>query len=209
MSQKTPITTIIFDLGGVFVDWNPKYLYRKIFDSETKIDEFLTEICTNEWNLEHDRGRPLWEGTQLLVNQYPQYEAEIRAYYSRWVEMLGGLLEETVVILEKLKKMPQYRIYALTNWSQETFPFARVLYPFLQLFEGIVVSGDEKFIKPDARLYKILLKRYGVKADEAVFIDDSLKNVEGGEAVGIKGIHFQNPQQLKEDLESLLGIELN
>ncbi|MEZ4883252.1 MAG: HAD family phosphatase [Chitinophagales bacterium] len=208
MNQKTSINTIIFDLGGVLVDWNPKYLYRKIFDSETKINEFLSEICTNEWNIEHDRGRPLWEGTQLLVDQYPQYEQEIRAYYGRWVEMLGGLLDETVEILEKLKEIPEYRIYALTNWSHETFAFARVLYPFLQLFEGIVVSGEEKVIKPDARIYEILLERFEVKAEEAVFIDDSLKNVKGAEAVGIKGIHFSSPQQLKVDLEKLLEVEI-
>ena len=208
MNQTSQITTIIFDLGGVFVDWNPKYLYRKIFNTEAEAEKFLSEICTNTWNVEHDRGRPLWEGTQLLVDKHPELESEIRAYYSRWVEMLGGLIEATVAILEKLKGMPQYRIYALTNWSQETFPIARVLYPFLQLFEGIVVSGDEKLIKPDARIYEVLLERYGVKAEEAVFIDDSLKNVKGAEAVGIKGIHFSSPEKLKEELEEILGIDL-
>ncbi len=208
MNKINPINTIIFDLGGVFVDWNPKYLYRKIFDTEEEVDEFLSEICTSDWNIEHDRGRPLWVGTDLLVKQYPEKEEEIRAYYSRWVEMLGGLIEGTVRILETLKGMPQYRIYALTNWSQETFPIARVLYPFLQLFEGIVVSGDEKLIKPDARIYEVLLERYGVKAEESVFIDDSLKNVKGADAVGIKGIHFSSPEKLKEDLEGILGIEL-
>lgn len=208
MNQPSPITTIVFDLGGVFVDWNPKYLYRKIFDSETKVNKFLTEICTNDWNLEHDRGRPLWEGTQILVDQYPEYEQEIRAYYSRWVEMLGGLIEGTVDILNTLKGMSQYRIYALTNWSQETFPIARVLYPFLQLFEGILVSGDEKLIKPDARIYELLLQRFNIKAEEAVFIDDSSKNVKGAEAVGMKAIHFSNPQQLQKELEALLGTNL-
>ncbi len=208
MNQNKPIDTIIFDLGGVFVDWNPKYLYRKIFDNEEKMEQFLSEICTNSWNVEHDRGRPLWKGTQLLVDQYPEYESEIRAYYSRWVEMLGGLIEGTVQIFHTLKAMPQYRVYALTNWSQETFPIARVLYPFLQLFEGIVVSGDEKCIKPDAKIYETLLERYNVKAEAAVFIDDSLKNVKGAEAVGIKGIHFTTPEDLKEKLEELLGVAL-
>ena len=113
MNSKKSINTIIFDLGGVFVDWNPKYLYRKIFDSETKVDEFLSKICTNEWNVEHDRGRPLWKGTQLLVDEYPEYESEIRAYYSRWVEMLGGLLEETVTILEKLKNIRPVNLVVL------------------------------------------------------------------------------------------------
>ena len=194
------ISTIIFDLGGVLIDWNPEYVFRELIPDPERRRFFFENICTHEWNIEQDAGRPLAEATELLVNEHPDWESEIRAYYGRWEEMLGGPIHETVELLRELRDREEHRLLALTNWSGETFPVALSRYDFLHWFEGIVVSGDEKTRKPFADIYEILLDRYEVNPSQAVFIDDSLKNVEGAEAVGIKGIHFQSTAQLKESL---------
>lgn len=202
--MKKNIDTIVFDLGGVLIDWNPKYVYRTIFDTEAEVDHFLSEICNMEWNVQQDAGRSLAEATESLVAKHPRWEQEIRAYYGRWEEMLGGPMEESVEILESLKAGKKYRLYALTNWSNETFPIAFARYEFLKLFEGILVSGDEKLIKPDPAIYALLFDRYDIDPASSVFIDDSLKNVEGSNAAGMKAIHFRSPMQLREELAALL-----
>jgi len=199
--MSTKITTIIFDLGGVLIDWNPRYVYRTIFDSEEKIDWFFENICTNEWNEHQDAGRSLQEATDKLVAKHPEYEKEIRAYYDRWEEMLGGPINETVEILRSLKQENKYKLYALTNWSAETFPVALQRYNFLQWFDGIVMSGEEKTRKPFPEIYQRLLDRFNVHPSEVIFIDDSLRNVEGATAVGIDGIHFQSSRQLLNELK--------
>lgn len=205
--MNTKITTIIFDLGGVLIDWNPRYVYRSIFDSEEKIDWFFENICTGEWNEHQDAGRSLQEATEELVGKYPEYENEVRAYYDRWEEMLGGPINETVEILRSLKEANKYKLYALTNWSAETFPVALQRYDFLQWFDGIVMSGEEKTRKPFPEIYQLLLNRFNVNPSEVIFIDDSLRNVKGAEAVGIDGIHFQSPQQLLYELKQQGIIE--
>lgn len=194
------INTIIFDLGGVLIDWNPEYVFREVIPDADRRRYFFENICTHEWNVEQDAGRPLAEATELLVGQFPDWEAEIRAYYGRWEEMLGGPVHETVDLLRELRERGEHRLLALTNWSAETFPVALERYDFLHWFEGIVVSGAEKTRKPFADIYEILIDRYEVNPEEAVFIDDSLTNVEGAEAVGINGIHFQGTAQLRETL---------
>jgi 2-haloacid dehalogenase len=191
----------VFDLGAVLIDWNPRYLYNKIFATAAETDFFLEHICTSTWNEEQDAGRSLQEATELLVSQHPQFEAEIRAYYGRWKEMLGGPIEETVTILRELKDSNRYKIYALTNWSNETFPLALLLYPFLQWFDGIVVSGREKIRKPHAAFYELLLDRYHLTAKDTLFIDDNERNIHGAAACGIDGIHFTSAAQLKTMLE--------
>lgn len=201
------IKTIIFDLGNVLINWEPEHLYRKIFQSEEEMQYFLTHVCTSEWNVQQDAGRLLRDATKLLVTEHPQYQKEIEAFYGRWTEMLGGSIAGTVEILKELKMGQKYRLYALTNWSAETFPFAIERYDFLQWFEGIVVSGDEKMIKPQAEFYQIILDRYDIDPSTAVFIDDSLKNVEGAKKVGMEAIHFQSPEQLRKDLQDL-GVVL-
>ena len=201
--MEKKITTIIFDLGGVLIDWNPRYVYRQIFDNEEKIDWFFENICTNDWNEKQDAGRSLQEATEELVLKHPEYEHEVRAYYGRWEEMLGGPIEETVKILKLLIDTKKYKIFALTNWSAETFPVALERYDFLKWFDGIVMSGEERTRKPFADIYRLLLNRFNVSASEAVFIDDSLCNVAGAEEVGIRGIHFQSPKQLLEALTEL------
>lgn len=198
------IDTIIFDLGGVLVDWNPEYLYGDIFNgNQTEMDWFLNNICTSDWNVQQDAGRTLKEATDLLVHQYPEQEELIRIYYDKWEKMIKGSIHETVNLLEKIKQANIYHLYALTNWSAETFPKAIELFDFLKHFEGIVVSGEEKTRKPFPKIYEIILDRYQIIPEKCVFIDDNLDNIKGAEKFGIHGIHFTSPTQLKNDLIQL------
>jgi 2-haloacid dehalogenase len=197
------INTVIFDLGGVLIDWNPEYLYRKLFVNEQEVKRFLADICTPDWNEEQDAGRSLKEGTDLLVAQHPEQEENIRAFYGRWEEMLGGAIEGTVDLFKQLKQSGKYKIYALTNWSEETFVIAKREYDFLGWFDGIVVSGTEKTRKPSAQFYQILLDRYQVKPQEALFIDDNHRNIVAAEQLGIKSIHFKSAVQLEAELKQL------
>ena len=200
------ITTIIYDLGGVLIDWNPKYVYRQVFNGdEAKVDWFLNTICTHEWNEEHDAGRLIEDGNKVLIEQYPEHETLIRTYYERWHEMLGGPIKEGVEILTKLKEANKHQLYALTNWSAETFPVALERYEFLQWFKGIVVSGEEKTRKPFKKIYNIILERYNLTPQNCVFIDDNLKNVEAARELGIYAIQFKNSQQLTNEL-NYLGV---
>ncbi|MBL7815955.1 MAG: HAD family phosphatase [Saprospiraceae bacterium] len=197
------INTIIFDLGGVLIDWNPEYLFKKLIPDDNRRSYFLQNVCTHDWNVEHDAGRPIAEGTALKIAEFPDWETEIRAYYDRWTEMLGGVFDGTIALLRGLVDNPDYRVLALTNWSAETFPIAFARYDFLHWFDGIVVSGEEKTRKPFRDIYEILLSRYEVNPAQAVFIDDAIANVRGAEALGIHAIQFQSAEQLQQDLKSL------
>lgn len=201
------INAIIFDLGGVLIDWNPRYVYRTIFKSEEEVEWFLENVTTLEWNEQQDAGHPLHKATEELIVKHPEWEQEIKAYYGRWLEMLGEAIHETVEIFHQLKKTGKYKLYALTNWSAELFPHAKEKFEFLEWFDGIGVSGEEKMKKPSAGFYKIVLDRYHLDPSKTIFIDDSLRNIKGAEAVGLKGIHFHNAEQLKRELRNL-GIEL-
>jgi 2-haloacid dehalogenase len=202
LHMQKAISTIIFDLGGVLIDWNPAYLYRKIFATEEEVTHFLTNICTPDWNEEQDAGRSLQLATDILVQKHPEYESAIRAFYGRWEEMLGGPIQGTVDLLTQFHQEKRYRLYALTNWSSETFPIAQARYDFLQLFEGILVSGEEGIKKPDAKIYQLILDRYQLKAEKSIFIDDNLRNIVAAEALGINTIHFKSAEQLKDTLIS-------
>lgn len=197
------INTIIFDLGAVLIDWNPHYMYRTLFADEEEMKNFLGAVCTSDWNEEQDAGRSLQEGTEALVGKFPEHEANIRAFYSRWKEMLGEPLWETVEIFKELKDSKKYKIYALTNWSAETFPIALQRYDFLGWFDGIIVSGVEKMRKPTPEFYRLLFSRHGVKPGEALFIDDNYRNVAAAEKLGIKSIHFTSAAHLREVLNEL------
>jgi len=200
------IETIIFDLGGVLIDWNPKYVYREVFNGdEKKVDWFLDTICTMDWNVEQDAGRSFKDATELLVKQHPQYEEWIRIFYDRWEDMLGGPIQDSVLLLDKLKKANTHQLYALTNWSAEAFPVALQRYDFLQHFEGILVSGEEKMRKPFPKIYELILDRYKLNAEKSVFIDDNMDNVLGAQKVGMKAIQYKNSQQLINEL-SHLGV---
>jgi len=202
------IKNVIFDLGGVLIDWNPAYVYLEVFDGDQKkMQWFFDEICTMDWNENQDAGYPLQQATEDRVKMFPQYEEGIRMYYGRWEEMLGNAIEGTVDVLHKLIADPNYRVIALTNWSAETFPVALARFDFLHLFEGIVVSGTEKMRKPFPEIYHLALDRYGFKASETVFIDDNHRNIAASSALGIQSILFKNPDDLERDLKEK-GIRL-
>lgn len=197
------IDTIIFDLGGVLIDWNPEYVYLKEFNGDReKMQWFFDTICTNDWNENQDAGYPLAKATEERVAMFPEYENLIRMFYGRWTKMLGNEISGTVKILKKLIDSNNYKVVALTNWSAETFPIALDKFEFLQWFEGIVVSGEEKTRKPFDDIYILTLKRYNIKAENAIFIDDNLRNIKAANNLGINGIEFKNPNQLIKALNS-------
>jgi 2-haloacid dehalogenase len=199
------INTIIFDLGGVLVDWNPLYVFHdEYFDSIEKRNYFFEHICTSDWNENQDAGYPIAKATEERVALFPEWEKPIRDFYGRWTDMLGGPIEETVEIFRQLKQNPDLKFYALTNWSEETFPIALERFDFLQWFDGRVVSGEEKMRKPFPEFYQLLLNRYDVKPVEALLVDDNLRNVKAAETIGIKGIHYLAPGQLKNELTKYL-----
>ena len=201
MSSK--IDTIIFDLGGVLVDWNPKYLYDKIFDTPEEVEWFLNNVCTSDWNIEQDAGRTIEEANALKIAEFPDYEKYIRMFYERWDEMFRGPIKESVDIQQKLIADKKYRVYALTNWSAEKWELGKQLFPFFNDFEGVVVSGQENTRKPFDDIYQLILKRYSIIPEKAVFIDDNFENTVGSSKNGIKSIHFTSPKQLNTDLEQL------
>jgi len=197
------IKTIIFDLGGVLIDWNPEYLYLDIFEGDrVKMNAFFEQVCTMDWNENQDAGYPLSKATEDRIALFPEYETLIKIYYRRWEEMLGEAITGSVQILKKLINDPKFRVVALTNWSAETFPVALKRFDFLHWFEGIVVSGTEKTRKPYPEIYQITLDRFNIAPSETLFIDDNLRNIKGAEAIGINGIHFSTPEKLIIDLNN-------
>ena len=197
------IDTIIFDLGGVLIDWNPEYVYLDVFKGDReKMKWFFDNICTHDWNENQDAGYPLAKATEERVALFPEHEDLIRMYYGRWVDMLGEAIFDTVEILDQLISKKQYKVVALTNWSHETFPIALERFEFLHWFEGIVVSGEEKTRKPFKEIYETTLNRFNIKAEQSIFIDDNSRNIEAAEALGINGIHFKNSKFLVEQLKA-------
>ena len=202
--ENPKIETVIFDLGGVLVDWNPAYLYTKIFkDDPAKMNWFLQTVCSPSWNMEQDAGRTFEKGAELLIREYPEYENEILVFYERWEEMLKSEITDTVLILNLLKELNKVKLYALTNWSAQTFPIAKKRFEFLKQFEGIVVSGEENTRKPFSKIYNITLERYALSPETCLFIDDSLDNVNAAKSLNINALHFTDAIQLKSDLEKL------
>ena len=190
------IETIIFDLGGVLVDWNPEYVYLNEFNGDRKkMQWFFENICTSSWNEEQDGGYLMADATEERINLFPKYKKLIKMFYGRWEEMLKGEIKGTVEILHKLKRK-KYKLIALTNWSSETFPVALKKFKFLKLFDGIVVSGKVKMLKPFPEIYNYTLKKYGLIANKSIFIDDRISNVDGAIKCGINGIQFVSPKNL-------------
>tara|TARA_B110000967_G_C18852251_1_gene545264 strand:+ start:1192 stop:1809 length:618 start_codon:yes stop_codon:yes gene_type:complete len=201
--MNSKIDTIIFDLGGVLVDWNPKYLYEKIFDSQEEVEWFLNNVCTSDWNIEQDAGRTIEEANALKIAEFPDYEKFINMFYERWDEMFSGPIQESVKIQQKLIADKNYKVYALTNWSAEKWELGKQLFPFFNDFEGVVVSGQENTRKPFDDIYQLILKRYSIIPENSVFIDDNFENTLGFSRNGIHSIHFKSPEQLKSDLKKL------
>lgn len=198
------VKDVVFDFGGVLMDWDPRYLYRTYFKDEEQMEYFLSHICTDAWNAEQDRGRTFDEGISLLLRQYPQYAEPIRMYKDRWESMLKGEFPRSVELLRRLKEQG-YGIYGLTNWSAETIPIAFAKYDFFKLFDGIVVSGEEKLIKPDLKIYRILLDRYKLTAENTLFIDNSPANIEAARQLGFQTILFDNIENVTSKVVALTG----
>ncbi len=200
------ITSVVFDIGGVLIDWNPRHLFRKVFKTEEEMEWFLANICTYEWNVQQDGGKLFSVATAELQARFPEYSDKIALYYGRWEEMLDGEIEGTVKIFRKLKSagMP---LYALSNWSHEAFPVAYNRYDFMKEFDGLVVSGYEKLLKPDHAIYQVLMKRYSINPAESVYIDDNKPNAIAAGELGFNAIHFSSPDQLRGEL-ALLGLEV-
>jgi 2-haloacid dehalogenase len=192
-------TTVIFDLGAVLIEWDPRHLYRGLFDDEEAMEQFLETVCTSEWNAEQDRGRSLAEATTQLIAEYPQHADLIAAYYGRWEEMLGEPIAGTVEIAHELAARG-VRLLALSNWSAETFPIVRPRLSFLDLFDGVVLSGAEGLVKPEPAIYLLLAERYDVDITRALFVDDSAKNVAAASRLGFDSIRFESPAQLRAEL---------
>jgi 2-haloacid dehalogenase len=193
---------IVFDLGMVLIEWDPRHLYRKVFADEAKMEWFLANVCTGAWNLEQDRGRSWNDAIAEAVARHPDVEQEIRLYRSRWMEMVPGAIAGSVKILEDLHAA-NVPVYAITNWNGDTFRDTRDRFAFLSLFRDIIVSGDEKLLKPDPAIFNMLCTRNNLLAGDCLFIDDSLKNVAGAEACGWKGHHFTTPEGLRTELVRL------
>lgn len=194
------IRNIVFDLGGVLVDWNPRYLYRKIFSDEQKMEDFLSRVCNQDWNEKQDAGRPFSVGVSELLAKFPQYKAEIEAYDTRWEEMLNGSISETVRILEQVKAARRHRVLALSNWSSEKFTIAEREFSFLSLFEETVVSGRVGLKKPDPQIFNLLCERCSISPRESLFIDDSFVNIESAQSLGFHTIHFTSGPALHSRL---------
>lgn len=197
------IRNIIFDFGYVLVDWDPHHLYDPYFNDPEKTGWFLENVCPYIWNVTVDAGRTTEDAMAERIALYPEWEKEIRMYFGQWIKMMNGQIPGMEEIVRELK-VRGYGIYGLTNWSAETFPLIRDTYPIFKLMDGIVVSGEERIKKPDPEIYRILLRRYSLKPEECIFIDDNPANVAAGEAEGIRGLVFTSPEQLRMDLSAIL-----
>ena len=194
--------TIVFDLGGVLIDWNPRHLYEKIFSDLDEMESFLKEVCSMDWNSQMDVDKSFLDAIDELVPKFPQYEEQIRAYYPRWEEMIGGVFQGTVKILRELKEAG-FPLAALSNWSSETFPRVKDQYEFLSWFNPLVISGHIGYKKPDPEPFQILLHELNLDAGDCVFIDDMEDNIQEARRQGFEVIQFSSPEQLRTDLVDL------
>ena len=190
---------IVFDLGGVLIDWNPRYLYRQMILDEAAMEKFLTEVCTPDWNAQQDGTRTFAEGIALLVEQHPEQRALIEAYFTRWPEMVSGAVEGTVHILREVIAA-RHRVCALSNWSRETYPHAEKRFDFLHWFEFIALSGRLGFMKPDRQIFDYVTEKSGIAAAQCLFIDDAIGNVKAARDLGWQAIHFTSPEALRTEL---------
>jgi 2-haloacid dehalogenase len=201
--MTSQIKAIIFDFGNVLLEWNPRYVYQRYFPDDPKgMERFLAEVNFAEWNLEQDKGRPFAEGVAILSEKFPHYAELIQAYHENWTDSIGAAYSGTIEILKKLKQAG-YPLYGLSNWSAETFPFAREKYDFFDLFDDFVISGDVGLVKPDPEIFQIMLGKIGRPAGECLFIDDAVTNISQAQKMGFATVHFQSPEHLAVVLHEL------
>ena len=193
----------LFDLGGVFFDWDPNYFYKDIFDTVDERKYFLAEVCNDQWNFQQDAGRSIAEAELELIPKFPHYKNEIKMYYKNHRKMIRGIFEESIEVLRQLKDK-NYKCYVLSNWSAETFEGIPIDYPFMQLFDGLLISGEDKLIKPDQAIYELAKKRFNLDPEETVFIDDKLENIEAAQKLNFKTIHLINPKNIEMEIKKFL-----
>ena len=196
------IEAVVFDIGGVLLDWDPRHLYRKLFEDEEAMNRFLEQVCTMEWHQRHDRGYSVVESCEKLATAHPEHAELIRAWGTRSEEMVAGPIDGTVEILQELRRAG-VACYALSNMERESYPRRVARYPFLSWFDGAVVSGFEGVIKPDPEIFRLLLSRFDLRPDRTLVIDDSAANVEAARGLGMHAICFRSPVQLREELERM------
>lgn len=198
--MTSPIKAIIFDYGNVLLEWNPRFIYDRYFpDDPEGMEHFFKEVNFAEWNMQQDKGRPFKEGVAVLSREFPHYSHLIQAYHDLWIDSVGGAIAGTVDILKRLKQAG-YPVYGLSNWSAETFPHMRERHDFFDLFNDMVISGEVGHVKPEPQIFQILLDKIGKPAEECLFIDDSLANIQQAQELGFATILFQSPQQLESSL---------
>lgn len=198
--MSATVRAVVFDFGGVLVDWDPRHLYRKLFDDPVEMERFLAEVCTSEWHLEHDRGRPMAESCRLLADESaPELRPLIEAWGARFAEMVAGEVPGTVAVLGELRDRG-VPLYGLTNMPAEAMPWLRAAHPFLAWFDGIVVSGEERLVKPDPTVFRLLVDRFRLDPAATVFVDDVQRNVDAAAAVGLRAVRFESAAQLRADL---------
>lgn len=197
------IKAIIFDFGNVLLEWDPRLVYQRFFPNDPEgMERFLQEVNFMDWNLQQDKGRPFAEGVAILSEKFPQYATLIQAYHDHWTDSIGRSYTGTIQILEQLKQAG-YPLYGLSNWSAETFPFAREKYDFFDLLDDFVISGEVGHVKPDPAIFEILLKKIGKPAHECLFVDDAFVNINQAQSLGFQTVHFQSAEQLEQSLREL------
>jgi 2-haloacid dehalogenase len=199
---------VVFDLGGVLIDWNPRNLYRKLFQHEAEMEDFLANICTAEWNLQQDAGRSFTEACAGLRLEHPDKAEMIDVWFERFDEMMAGAIVGTVAILAELRER-EVPIYALSNWSAETFPFARRRFEFLQWFRAIVLSAEVRLVKPDPRIFNYFCEKFSLRPEQIVYIDDLQHNVEAARTIGMRAMRFTDPASLRQELVQLRLLASN
>ena len=193
----------LFDLGGIFFDWDPHHFYKNVFENIEEREFFLAEVCNDQWNVQQDAGRSIAEAELELIPKFPHYEKEIKMYYKNHRKMIRGVFEESVDILKKLKDK-NYDCYVLSNWSAETFAGMIDDYPFLKLFDGLLISGEDKLMKPDLAIYELAKNRFNLNPEETIFIDDKRENIEAAKGLDFKTIHLADPKNIEIEINQFL-----
>ncbi|WP_319633680.1 HAD family hydrolase [Pelagibius marinus] len=203
---RQPVEAVVFDVGGVLIDWDPRHLYRKLFDDAAAMEHFLSEVCSQSWNEQADAGRPTAEITEELCRDHPDKRPLIESYYARFDEMIDGAYDDSIAIVERLHRQ-DVPLFVLSNFSAETFPLARRRFPVFDRFSGLVISGEEGMKKPDRRIYELLIERFGLAPARTLFIDDRADNTQAARAAGWQALRFTSAGQLARDLEAVGLLE--
>ena len=193
----------LFDLGGVFFDWDPNHFFKDIFDKNEEREYFLSKVCNDEWNIQQDAGRTIKEAEAVLIPKFPHYKKQIKMYYKNHRNMIRGTFNSSIQVLDKLKKQ-NFDCYVLSNWSAETFVGMTDDYPFLRSFDGLLVSGEDKMMKPNAEIYELAITRFNLIPQETVFIDDKLENIEAAKKLNLKTIHLVDPNKIELEIDKFI-----